>query len=172
MPGPAVRWRSSGHVLDLDTDVLRFEVADFNRLITASASNSDLYRSVQELRGHPADWQVLPLSCFAITADWPPERLAANTGFRSYRLCRAGLLTSAGYELWPTEVFIDDVPDPRNDVHYDLIVAAGPALIPSDLLADNKASRRSARAQLAPRFQPVLDLMGEPLELHRANPGR
>ena len=64
---------------------------------------------------------MLPLSCFAVTPEWSPARLAENTGFGSYRRCRAEVLTSAGYELWPTEVFIDQVPDPRNDVHYDLI---------------------------------------------------
>ncbi len=53
-------------------------------MITNAARSSDLYRSIQELRGHPPDWQVLPLSCFAVTVAWPPGRLAENTGFRSY----------------------------------------------------------------------------------------
>jgi hypothetical protein len=60
------------------------------------------------------------------------------------------VLTSAGYELWPIEMFIDQAPGPRNDVHYDLIVAAG-ADLPDDLIAGDKAARRAARAQLAPR---------------------
>ena len=100
-----------------------------------------------------------------MTAEWPPQRLAADTGFRSYLLCRAAVLTSAGYELWPTDVFVDDTPDPRNEVHYDLIVAAGPDLIPAELVADDRPARRAARALLAPRFQAVLGLMGTPVSL-------
>jgi hypothetical protein len=160
--GPSVRWRSGGHQLHTDTDILRFEVVDLNRVIANAAASANLYRGLQDRQGHRPGWQVLPLSCFAVTAEWPPARLAENTGFRSYRLCRAGVLTAAGYELWPTEVFIDDVPDPRNDVHYDLIVAAGPCLIPDHLISGDKATRRAARAQLAPRFEAVLARLGDP----------
>ena len=81
-----------------------------------------------------------------MTSEWPPQRLAEDTGFRSYRLCCAAVLTSAGYELWPTEVFVDDTPDQRNEVHYDLIVTAERELFPADLVADDKAARRAARA--------------------------
>jgi hypothetical protein len=165
MQGPSVRWRSTGHRLREDSDVVRFDVAEVNRVITNAAANADLYRSIQQARGHPSDWQILPLSCFAVTDEWPPRRLAENTGFRSYRRCRAAVVASAGYELWPTEVFVDDTPDPRNRVHYDLIVAAGPDLIPANLLAVDKAERRAARASLAPHFEAVLALMGDPVPI-------
>jgi hypothetical protein len=163
--GPSVRWRATGHRLRADTDLLRFEVSDLNRVISNTAGNADLYRSLQDVRGHPPDWQLLPLSCFAVTAEWPPGRLAEDTGFRSYRLCRSSTLTEAGYELWPTEVFVDDTPDPRNAVHYDLIVAVGSDLIPGDLVSGDKAARRAARALLAPRFRAVLALLGDPIPL-------
>ncbi len=165
VPGPSVQWRSGGHELEVDSDILRFEVVDLNRVIANAAANADLYRGLQDRQGHPPDWQLLALSCFAVTAKWPPARLAEGTGFSTYRLCRAGVLTSAGYELWPTEVFIDDVPDPRNEVHYDLIVAAGPLLIPDELLAGDRAARRAGRARLAPRFEAVLELLGDPVSL-------
>lgn len=163
--GPSVRWRSSGHQLRRDSDVLRFEVGDLNRVITNSVANADLYRHLQDNQDHPPDWQVLPLSCFAVTSDWPAVRLAEGTGFRSYRLAPASVLTSAGHELWPTEVFVDDTPDPRNEVHYDLIVAAEPNLIPDDLVSGDKAARRAARVLLAPRFEAVLALLGETVTL-------
>jgi hypothetical protein len=163
--GPSVRWRTSGHQLRDDTDLLRFEVADFNRVIASSAASAGVYRALQHARGHRPDWQVLPLSCFAVTADWPAARLAKSTGFRSFRLCRVSILADAGYDLWPTEVFVDGVPDPRNEVHYDLIVAAGPDLIPAELTAEDKATRRAARAALAPRFEAVLTLLGDPVPL-------
>ena len=69
--------------------------------------------------------------------------------------------------MWPTEMFVDDGPDPRNEVHYDLIVAAGPYLIPADLVAGGKAARRATRATLAPRFEAVIALLGDPIALER-----
>lgn len=162
MRGPSVRWRSAGHQLCSDSDVLRFEVADLNRVISSSAANADLYRALQDDQGHPADWHVLTLSCFAVTAEWTPRRLAVDTGFRFYRLARAETAVSAGYDLWPTEVFVDDVPDPRNEVHYDLVVAAGPGLIPTELLFGSRAERREARDRLRPLFESVLALLGDP----------
>ena len=140
-------------------------VVDLNRVIAHAAANAELYRPLQDVRGHPPNWEVLPLSCFAVTTDWSPVRLAEDTGFRQYRLCRASALHNAGYELWPTEIFVDGVADPRNEVHYDLIVAAGPAIIPSDLMAGDKAARRAARAELAPRFEAALSLLGDSINL-------
>ena len=165
MSGPSVRWRSGGHVLELDSDVLRFDVADVNRVITNAIANSDLYRTIQTHRGHPNDWQVLVLSCFAVTTAWTPTALAAQTGFHSYRLARAATLTDAGYELWPTEVYIDNAPDPRNHVHYDLVVAAGPAVFAADLITGDKTARKAARAALAPLFEHVLGVLGDPIDL-------
>jgi hypothetical protein len=165
VPGRSVRWRSTGHRLRGDSDLLRFEVLDLNRVITGSAAVADLYRSLQDARGHPSDWHVLPLSCFAVTPEWTPARLANNTGFRSYRHCPASVLTDAGYDLWPAEVFVNNVPDPRNQVHYDLIVAAGPSLLSAELFTGSKAERRAARTTLAPRFETVLALLGDSVPL-------
>lgn len=169
--GPRVRSRTTGHQLEPGTDVLRFEVADLNRIITSSVAHADLYRSIQDGRGQPSDWQVLPLSCFAITKEWTPTRLAEGSGFTRYRLVRASVLATVGVELWPTEIFVDDVPDPRNEVHYDLIVAASPRLIPEGFTSPDKGVRRAARAQLAPRFEAVLALLGEPITIDPASPG-
>jgi len=163
--GPSIRWRSGGHKLQPDTDVLRFEVEDLNRLIKKAAGNADLYRPLQTDRGHPADWQALVLSCFAVTDEWTPARLAEQTGFSRYRLARAEVLGAAGYELWPTEIFIDDEADPRNSVHYDLVVAIGPGIVPPALITGTPAERRAARAELGPLFERVLDVLGEPKEI-------
>jgi hypothetical protein len=48
MQGPSIRWRSSGHRLIGYADVLRFDVADPNRVITSAAANADFDRSIQE----------------------------------------------------------------------------------------------------------------------------
>jgi hypothetical protein len=176
--GPHVRWRSRGHDLRPDTDVLRFDVADLNRVITRAVADSELYRGVQDAQGHPDDWQVLPMSCFAVTQVWTPARLARDTGFTRYRVARAAALISAGFTLWPTETFTDGVPDPRNEVHYDLLVATGPGLIPSALITGTPAERRAARAHLVPFFEAVLAVLGKPHELNRrpdeggTDPGR
>jgi hypothetical protein len=145
--------------------VLRFEVADINRVVQRAAADADLYRDIQVARGHPGDWQVLVMSCFAVVDEWTPARLAEGTGFVRYRTARAEVLLSAGFDLWPTEVFVDDVPDPRNPVHYDLVVAAGPNLVPEAIFTGTPAERRGARTALLPRFQRALDRLGEPVEL-------
>jgi hypothetical protein len=163
--GPRVRWRGGGHELEPHTDVLRFEVADLNRVITRAVADGELYREIQDAQGHPGDWQVLPMSCFAVTDVWSPVRLARDTGFTRFRFARAAALIAAGFTLWPTEIFTDGVPDPRNEVHYDLVVAAGPALIPSTLITGTPAERRTARRELLPRFEHVLSVLGEPHEL-------
>src|SRR5262245_51194600 len=160
--GPRARWRSRGHELQPDADVLRFEVADLNRVITRAVADSELYRDIQSARGHPGGWQLLPMSCFAVTEVWTPTRLADGTGFTRYRLARAAGLLAAGFELWPTEIFTDGVPDPRNDVPYDLIVAAGTDLYPAALITGSPAERRAARRELIPLFGRVLEVLGEP----------
>jgi hypothetical protein len=108
--------------------------------------------------------RVLPLSCFAVTAAWPPERLAAQTRYRSYRIAGATTLLAAGYPLWPTDVFDGDVPDPRNEVHYDLIVLAASDLHLAEF-AGSKGERAAARARLAPAFESVMGLLGPAVEL-------
>ena len=151
--GPRVRWRSRGHELQPATDVLRFEVADLNRVITRAVADGGLYRDIQDAEGQPGDWQILPMSCFAATEVWTPARLAHDTGFARYRVARAAALIAAGFTLWPTEVFNDDVPDPRNDVHYDLLVAdrAGTHLTQLDHWHASGAPGCSRRARSALR---------------------
>jgi hypothetical protein len=73
---------------------------------------ADVYGEVQRRAGVPADWQVLVLSCFAITPVWTPARLAEGTGFSLYRTVRAEVLFAAGVPLWPTEVFWTTSPTP------------------------------------------------------------
>jgi hypothetical protein len=61
---------------------------------------------------------------FAVTTQWPAERLAAGTNYRRCRRVRVSALLDAGYLLLPTAVFQDGQPDSRNDVHFDLVVLA------------------------------------------------
>lgn len=163
--GPRALCRPNGHQLQPDTDVLRFEVVDINRLAQRAAADAELYREIQVQQGMPREWEVLVLSCFAVTEEWPVGRLAEQTGFRQYRLVRATGLLSAGYVLWPTSTFVDDMPDPRNTVHYDLVVDAGEGIVPRAIFLGTPAERRVARASLVPKFQKALELFGEPLAL-------
>jgi len=168
----SVVWRDWGHRLSGGDDLLHFEVVDLNRVILKSAADSVLYRAVQDRRGHPADWQVLPVSCFAVTPSWTPARLAEGTRFSAYRTVRASALHDAGFEVWPTATFTDDIADPRNEVHYDLIVAAGPGLVPvEELRSPVKAVRQAARHRLRPRFEAVMALLGDARELDRPHHG-
>lgn len=133
-------------------------------MIKSSVAASPLYVPLLQRGGLDPSIRVLPLSCFAVTDSWPPQRLAAQTRYRSYRIAGASTLLAAGYPLWPTEVFDGDVPDPRNEVHYDLIVAAGTDL-QLDQFAGSKAERAAARARLAPAFESVLTLLGPAVPL-------
>lgn len=54
------------------------------------------------------------------------------------------------------------MPDPRNEVHYDLVVASGPDLFDSGDLGGTTATRAAARNRLRPLFEQVLVLLGEP----------
>ena len=140
-------------------------------MIKSAVAASPLYVPLLQHGGFDPSARVLPLSCFAVTTSWSPERLAAQTRYRSYRIAGASTLLAAGYPLWPTEVFDGDVPDPRNEVHYDLIVLAGPDLH-LDQFAGSKSERAAARARLAPAFESVLALLGPSVALPAGNAGR
>jgi hypothetical protein len=161
-----VRWRDGGHQLSdpASEQLLRFETADLNQVIKSAVAASPLYVPLLERGGLDPSTRVLPLSCFAVTGTWPPQRLAAQTRYRSYRLAGAATLIDAGYRLWPTEVFDGDVPDPRNEVHYDLIVAAGSDLHLGEF-AGSRAERAAARSRLAPAFTSVIALLGPAVDL-------
>ena len=164
--GQRVAWRSTGHVLGSGDaiDVLRFDVTDLNQVIKSAAAASPLYEPLLDRDGLTSRDEVLPLSCFAVTDAWTPERLATGTRYRSYRQVEARVLLDAGYRLWPTEIFDDNTPDRRNEVHYDLIVLAGAHLGLGEL-GGSKAQRADARERLAPAFRSLLGVLGEPLAL-------
>lgn len=71
------------------------------------------------------------------------------------------MLLDAGYPLWPTNIFSSNGPDPRNEVHYDLIVIAGTSLRLHEL-SGTKPEHAAARERLTPSFQTLLTLLGEP----------
>ena len=81
----------------------------------------------------------------------------------------ARVLLDAGYLLIPTSVFDDNVPDARNEVHYDLIVLSGHNLRLGEF-AGTRPDRAAARRRLAPAFRAVLELLGEPLALPAVEP--
>lgn len=56
------------------------------------------------------------------------------------------------------------MPDPRNDVHFDLVVLAAAGLPPPGM-SGSKAERGAARAELLPAFERVLQLLGPVVDL-------
>ncbi|MCZ7627785.1 MAG: hypothetical protein M5U19_01175 [Microthrixaceae bacterium] len=161
-----VRWRSDGHQISHDStiDILRFEVEDLNMVIKNCVAVAELYAGLAERGGLQNEAQVIPVSCFAVTADWTPQRLAEGTRYRSYRLVSARTLLAAGFPIWPTEVFLDGAPDPRNEVHYDVIVATGELHL-AEFFSQVKAARAAARDRLRPAFERLCDLLGDPRDL-------
>lgn len=169
-----VEWRRDGHQL-AENDaigVLRFEVSDINALIKNAAAASPLYDGIVADLGFPRGTDVLPLSCFALAEGWSAARLAEGTRFRAYRCVRAQVLLSSGYELWPTTIADANGPDPRNEVHYDLVVVRGNDLRLDELAVDKpRPVRAAARDRLRPPFERALALMGEPIDLPGHSPG-
>lgn len=157
-----VRWRSDGHQLSPSStvDILRFEVVDLNNVIKSCVAVSELYDGLVDKGGLQTGSHVIPVSCFAVTGIWTPQLLAADTHFQSFRLVEAATLLDAGFAIWPTGVFIEGVPDARNEVHYDVIVAQG-ELDLSSFASASRVERARARDALRPAFERLLGLLGE-----------
>ena len=64
--------------------------------------------------------------------------------------------------VWPTTPSIDGVADPLAQVHFDIVVATGPGIVPEQLRSGTKAQRREARERIAPWFDTVLRLFDGP----------
>ena len=166
----SVGWRTRGHVLHPDDqlDLLRFDVDDLNQVIKNAAAAAPAYRSVVEQGGRAAGTLVLPVSCFAVTDFWTPEKLAEQQKYRHYRLGTASVLVSNGFDVWPTETYLDGRPDRRNEVHYDVIVRDVTRAHLATLAAGTSAERAAVRDELRPRFQSLLALLSEPRSLRRS----
>ncbi|MCB1031031.1 MAG: hypothetical protein KDA95_06810 [Acidimicrobiales bacterium] len=158
-----IRWRTDGHQLGKRSvlDVLRFEVADLNAVIKSCAASAEYYEDVVEAAGFDRETEILPLSCFAVIDDWTPARLAEGTHYSTYRLAEATVLLDAGFEIWPTAVYQDGVPDPRNEVHFDVVVTKGELCLRT-LSTGSKNERKCARDKVRPAFEQLLRLLGEP----------
>lgn len=162
MQGPAVRWRHEGRLrLDDDDMLLRFHVADQNNLLNKAAADADLYGSVLEQLGHDPGWDALVLSTYA--PDTAEEQRELHEAWLSRRFveARVGELREHQVPIWPTATFIDGVPDPFNYIHFDVVAALGPGLVPPALnpqTKGDKRERREARQQLADLIEPVLAL--------------
>lgn len=170
-----VRWRHDGHQLpapDATTStrmlLLRFDsrVFDADQIITISAGTAVGYADICRAQGLPEGEFVLPLSCFAITKHWTPQRLAEGTRYEQYRAADPSVLHSGGFELWPTAVFGEDgEPDPRNEVHLDLVLDRIHLVDLQEIIL-RRPGRRAVRAKFKPRLELLVSLLGEPLSLH------
>jgi hypothetical protein len=159
-----VVWRTRGHTLNPEDqlDLLRFEVEDLNQVMKNAAAAASAYRSVVEQGGRSTGALVLPLSCFAVTEYWTPEKLLEGQRYKSYRLGTASVLIANGFEVWPTELYLDGQPDYRNEVHYDVVVAEITAAHLTALASGRAAERAAIRDELRPRFEALHALLSEP----------
>jgi hypothetical protein len=153
--GPEVRWRATGLLDPTASDgLLRFAVADLNMVINKAAADADLYRNVCAAAGRPG-CEALVLSTYAVTDRHPVEALARAWPGRRFLTADPAVLLSEGIEIWPTAIFGEGVADPNNDVHFDVVVAVGPSVVPQGM-AGTKSERRAARALLRPGVEVVL----------------
>lgn len=164
--GPSVEWRDDGVQLgpDLSLDILRFESADL-AMVIKNACGASVHYGLDLLAraGYGSEERIIPLSCFAETTLWTPEELAKGTSYKQFRRVRASVL-QPHFAILPTSVYQDGQPDPRNEVHFDVVVLAGPGLPPAGLNG-NRSERAAARDALRPHFQRVLELCGKPVDL-------
>lgn len=159
--------RATGLLALEDEDLIRFGTTEPHQVIKAALATSDLYDDVLAVLDRPRPRAVLACSTFALTATCAPSQLAEGTEYTSYYTVSAGALRQLsadlglGYELWPTDTCAFGDPDPRDPVHFDVVVA----VIPPDDVADRSGTptqRRVLRQRLLPRFAPLLDALDGP----------
>lgn len=160
--GPGVRWREGGHELSSDEELLRFHVADRDMLIKKAAADADLYQQVLQAAGRDPSHEVLALSAYATSGPFSPAEIADKVPGREVLTVPYGRLRDAGVPVWPTTPSIDGVADPLAQVHFDIVVATGPGIVPEQLRSGTKAQRREARERIAPWFDTVLRLFDGP----------
>lgn len=155
-----VHLRSSG-LLTLDVEELvRFGTLEPHQVIRSSLANCDRYGPALRTLGRPPDLAVLACSTFVAAAGYGIPDLAAGTGYTSYHaLALPDLRNLPGkhrhsYELWPTAT-IGGRPDPRDPVHFDLVIAVLP-LAEVAARTGSPEQRRELRRKLLPRFVPLL----------------
>lgn len=153
--GPEVRWRTTGLLDPTSSEgLLRFAVADMDMVISKAAADADLYGEVAAAAGHPG-CEALVLSTYAVTDDHPVEELTRHWPGRRFLIADAAVLIAAGIEIWPTAIFVDEVPDPHNDVHFDVVIGVGRSVVPAGM-GGTKSERRAARNLLRPPVETVL----------------
>lgn len=161
----AVRLRDIGVVELHDEAVIRFGSVEPNLVTRAALASADLYGPVLAALGLPPQ-AVLAVSCFAVTAGWTPSQLAAGTRYANYHAIAASKVRDLGFWLWPTDTFVHGVPDPRNAVHFDIVVARG--LTREDLaLRTGQPAERRLRRRFLPTFTQLLGELDGPHLLHR-----
>lgn len=159
-----VRLRTTGLLALDDQALIRFGTVEPHQVIKAALANADLYGPVLEALELPPQ-AVLAVSSFAVAEGWTPQRLAAGTRYASYHVIEAAAVRELGFDLWPTETFTNGQPDPRNPVHFDIVVVRDVPM--SDLAArtGTPAQRRALRLRFLPEFQRLLERVEGPWPL-------
>jgi hypothetical protein len=159
-----VRLRSTGLVSLDNESLIRFGTVEPHQLTKAALANADLYGTVLEALALPPQ-AVLALSCFAFADGWTPEQLAAGTRYANYHVIEAAVVHELGFDLWPTETFANGHADPRDPVHFDIVVVRD---VPLRDLAERTGSptqRRALRLRFLTEFQRLLERLEGPWPL-------
>lgn len=159
-----IRLRASGLVSATDETLVRFGSVEPHQVIKTALASADLYGPVlAALKLAPQ--AVLALSSFAISEAWTPRRLALGTHYSSYYTVEAHAVRELGYEIWPTDTFTIEAPDPNNPVHFDIVIVRN--LSHGDI-ADRTGTvtqRRALRNRFLPAVEPLLDRLQGPRPL-------
>lgn len=163
--GPSVQWRLGGQQLAVDLELLRFEVADIKVMIKKACADS-LYYGEDVVTPAGAWSRCRDPAAFLRCDHRAVAGRAAGSGHQLSQMSKdaASVLLDAGYLLLPAAVYQDGLPDPRSDVHFDLVVLAAAGLPPPGM-SGSKSERATARAELLPAFERVLELLGAAVDL-------
>lgn len=160
---PRIEWRLEDHPLqDDEATLVRMHIDDLNRVMNMSLRWWPVYRDVLIHLGRPGAG-ALALSVFVVTNEWPLERIVAASHQKGFRTASWGTLREAGYDLWPTDLWLPDGRDQRSEVHYDVVLEVADA--PPAGIDAGSAERKAARRRMAPLFERALDLFGPVIEL-------
>lgn len=160
---PTVELRRGDPGPQRDELVLRFRIDDRNQVIKNALGHWHEYETVLNALGRSGSG-ALVLSAFALRDGWTADGIAAHDRLPSQPRPRvhvrgAVLLDHNALEIWATSMTTPDGElDPRNNVHYDVVVTTDEDLVTPSLLATTKSERSQGRDRIRPVIAPILDL--------------
>ncbi|MDO0914616.1 hypothetical protein QQM39_28415 [Streptomyces sp. DT2A-34] len=156
---PQIELRPSDRGVKRDEMVLRFHIENRDQVIVNALGSWHEYAPILASLGRHESG-ALVLSTFALRDGWTVDRIAAYDRWPRPSLHASGsALLDQRLEIWPTSLTSPDgESDPRNEIHYDVVVTTDEQLVTVSVLSGQKHEKREGRARIRPVIDPILDL--------------